>query len=150
MDFECDPLAYDAEVLAHVNEYQRPEIRQHYARLAAITMEECEGILAGLHTKGVVTCRTKDPDSLEIKLKGMAKDMESRDWVSKHKEITKHSEMGDLAGVRIGLYLPGDVIAVGKEIQKRFVQRHLFGMVTGGRNAAQHRNLDIDCHGNGS
>jgi ppGpp synthetase/RelA/SpoT-type nucleotidyltranferase len=143
------PISCDAEVLALVGAYRQPEMRQRYEELAAITTRECEGMLNSLHIKGVVTCRTKDPDSLEKKLKGMAKEPEFREWVWKNKDITQHDEMGDLAGVRIGLYLPGDVIKVGKEIQKRFEQKHLFGTVTGGRSASQGRNLDINNHEHG-
>ena len=57
--------------------------------------------------------------------------------------------MGDLAGVRIGLYLPADILKVTKEIEKCFQIEHLFGTVTGGRNIAQGRNLDIEKHTSG-
>lgn len=50
--------------------------------------------------------------------------------------------MGDLAGVRIGLYLSNDIARVAKEIEEHFIVKHLFGTVTGGRAASQERNLD--------
>jgi ppGpp synthetase/RelA/SpoT-type nucleotidyltranferase len=145
------PPSCDAKVDALISDYRRPEMQQRYYNLARITMKECEGMLSSLHIKGVVTCRTKDPGSLKEKLLGMAEEPEFCDWVLVNKDtcITQYKEMGDLAGVRIGLYLPGDVIKVGKEIQERFVQKHLFGTVTGGRSASQSRNLDIDNHDNG-
>jgi ppGpp synthetase/RelA/SpoT-type nucleotidyltranferase len=149
MSFADNAPSCDTDVISFVGKYKQPEIQQRYERLASITMRECEGILRSLRIKGVVTCRTKTPESLEKKLKSMSMEVEFRDWVAKHRDIAKHNEMGDLAGVRIGLYLPGDVITIGKEIQNRFEQKHLFGTVTGGRNVTQNRNLDIDCHGNG-
>ncbi|KAI0868093.1 hypothetical protein GGS24DRAFT_483359 [Hypoxylon argillaceum] len=57
--------------------------------------------------------------------------------------------MGDLAGVRIGLYFPDDVPKVAKEIEEHFDIKHVFGTVTGGRYTATERNIDIDKHVNG-
>ncbi|KAH8734096.1 hypothetical protein BGZ61DRAFT_529299 [Ilyonectria robusta] len=102
-----------------------------------------------MSTKGVVQYRAKKYDSLEKKLKDMTKDPSFRDWVTKEKDIYKHDEMGDLAGVRIGLYLPRDVVKVAKEIKKRFDMKRLFGTVTGGRGATEGRKLDLQKHGNG-
>ena len=69
-----------------------------------------------------------------------------RTWVSEGKDIYKHPEMGDLAGVRIGLYFPNDIVKVVEEIGEHFDIRHLFGTVTGGRDIAKGRNLDIYKH----
>ena len=57
--------------------------------------------------------------------------------------------MGDLAGVRIGLFFPGDVPKVAQEIDKRFDIKHLFGTVTGGRHVTEGRNLDVKKHADG-
>lgn len=46
------------------------------------------------------------------------------DWISSGKAIHKHAEMGDLAGLRIGLYFPNDIAKVVKKIQKRFLETH--------------------------
>ena len=69
-----------------------------------------------------------------------------RDWICKGKNIYKHPEMGDLAGVRIGLYFPDDVRKVALEIEKYFRKKHRYGTVKGGRNATQGRNLDPQGH----
>jgi ppGpp synthetase/RelA/SpoT-type nucleotidyltranferase len=66
--------------------------------------------------------------------------------VSNLEDIYKHAEMGDLAGVRIGLYFPDDVVRVIKEIKERFETEWLFGTVTGGRDTTKRRNVDIDKH----
>jgi hypothetical protein len=57
--------------------------------------------------------------------------------------------MGDLTRVHIGLYFPDDIIKVAEEISRRFNIIHLFGIVIGGREATQVRNLDIQKHTNG-
>ncbi|KAJ3568227.1 hypothetical protein NPX13_g6496 [Xylaria arbuscula] len=70
-------------------------------------------------------------------------------WVGWGASVFEHPEMGDLAGVRIGLYLPDHIPTVAKEIDKRFHRRWLFGTVTGGRNITVDRNLDVQKHLNG-
>lgn len=72
-----------------------------------------------------------------------------KDWVSKGKEIYQHPEMGDLAGVRIGLYFPGDIPKVAQKIEEHFDRKWLFGTVTGGRDTTQGRNVHIQKHQNG-
>ncbi|KAI0141649.1 hypothetical protein GGR57DRAFT_509120 [Xylariaceae sp. FL1272] len=72
-----------------------------------------------------------------------------RAWVGWGASVYEHPEMGDLAGVRIGLYLPDHIPTVVKEIDKRFHRRWLFGTVTGGRNITVDRNLDVQKHLNG-
>lgn len=130
--------------------YKKHETQQRFENLASLTMKKCENILNKIHVKGVVQSRIKRYQSLEKKLNDMEKDREFQEWCSKKENIiTKHSEMGDLAGVRIGLYLPNDVVKVSKEIEKHFDVKHLFGTVTGGREVAQGRNLDVQAHTNG-
>ena len=69
-----------------------------------------------------------------------------RDWVLEDRNIYEHPEMGDLAGVRIGLYFPDDVVKVVEEIRKCFNVQHYFGTVSGGRDVTKGRNLDISKH----
>ncbi|KAF2265403.1 hypothetical protein CC78DRAFT_579379 [Lojkania enalia] len=69
-----------------------------------------------------------------------------RDWVSEGHDIYKHPEMGDLAGVRIGLYFPDEIVEAVNEIKKRFDVEYFFGMVMGGRNVTKGKNLDICKH----
>ncbi|KAM5366825.1 hypothetical protein ACJZ2D_010365 [Fusarium nematophilum] len=144
-----NPSPCDQEVSGFLTKYKRPETRRQFEKLATLTRKECEELLESMSIKGVVQCRTKEHDSLEKKLKDLAKDSRFRDWVSRGKDICTHHEMGDLAGVRIGLYLPDDVLKTAKEIQKRFDVKHLFGTVTGGRHATQGRNLDLQKHTSG-
>ncbi|GAW14006.1 hypothetical protein ANO14919_033980 [Xylariales sp. No.14919] len=72
-----------------------------------------------------------------------------RAWVAWGGSVYEHPEMGDLAGVRIGLYLPDDIPTVAKKIDKHFNRKWLFGTVTGGRNIIMDRNLDVQKHLNG-
>lgn len=141
---------YDREVEEFLAKYMLPETQQQFKELAAHTKEKCEEILNEIPVKGVVQCRTKGYESLRKKLEDMAQDSQFRDWVSNGKDnIYKHQEMGDLAGIRIGLYLPDDVVKVVKQIENCFNIEHCFGTVTGGRDATQGRNLDIQKHTNG-
>ncbi|KAJ8106125.1 hypothetical protein ONZ43_g7169 [Nemania bipapillata] len=72
-----------------------------------------------------------------------------RAWVAWGSNIYEHPEMGDLAGIRIGLYLPDDIPKVAEEIDKHFNRKWLFGTVTGGRDIIMDRNLDAQDHLNG-
>ncbi|CAF9928677.1 MAG: hypothetical protein HETSPECPRED_006894 [Heterodermia speciosa] len=69
-----------------------------------------------------------------------------RDWIYKRENIYKHPEMGDLAGIRIGLYFPDDIEKVAVEIEKYFRRKHRWGSVRDGREATQGRNLDHKGH----
>jgi ppGpp synthetase/RelA/SpoT-type nucleotidyltranferase len=98
-----------------------------------------------------------DPEEYELgkkKLIELRKDPNEapnfRNWVFKNKKkICDYPEIGDLAGVRIGLYFPDNVPRVVKEIKERFETEWLFGMVTGGRDATKRRNMDINKYLNG-
>ncbi len=58
--------------------------------------------------------------------------------------------MGDLAGVRIGLFFPGDVLKVAKAINKSFKVSHTFGTVIDTKRSAVHGgNEVIEKHGDG-
>lgn len=139
----------DRDVAALLADYQLQNTRGRYEALAERTKKECEELLRHYSIKGVVQDRVKDYKSLETKLKGMQHDPDFIAWVLKEKDIYKHHEMGDLAGVRIGVYLPEDVVKVAKMIENNFTIVHLFGTVAGGRDTTQDRNLDLQKHGHG-
>ena len=155
------------------------ETKKLYEKLVKLTRKECEKLLENIYgkdnkkgIKGVVQGRTKKYESLKEKLDGL-KDLEEdpkeyrkkkltelendhnkapnfRDWVSDDEnDIYEHPEMGDLAGVRIGLYFPDDVLRVAQKIEEHFDRKWLFGTVTGGRNAIKGRNMDIEKHMDG-
>ncbi|KAF1948811.1 hypothetical protein CC80DRAFT_540745 [Byssothecium circinans] len=66
------------------------------------------------------------------------------------RDIYEHPDMGDLAGVRIGLFFPGDVAKVAKEINRIFNVSYTFGTVADtSRAAVDGINRDIQRHGNG-
>jgi ppGpp synthetase/RelA/SpoT-type nucleotidyltranferase len=79
-------------------------------------------------------------------MKFLAQNSNFRDWVSAKDHISKYIEMGDLAGVRIGLYFPDDIPKVAEEIEKHFDKKWLFGTVTGEREATKGRKQDIQDH----
>ncbi|CAO2657829.1 Nn.00g070890.m01.CDS01 [Neocucurbitaria sp. VM-36] len=149
MSPRSDPNPYDMEILEFLTTYKRLEIRQQYEQLMTLTRKACENLLKDMDIKGVVQGRTKEYASLGKKLKDMKEEHDFRVWLSEGKDISKYHEMGDLAGVRIGLYLPNDILKVAEEIEKRFNRIHLFGTVTGGRDTTRGRNLDIQQHMNG-
>jgi ppGpp synthetase/RelA/SpoT-type nucleotidyltranferase len=77
------------------------------------------------------------------KIGRMQRDKQERD-------IYEHPDMGDLAGVRIGLFLPGDIAKVAQKIEETFDVSHIFGTVTDpSRTAVDGRNQDIKSHGVG-
>jgi len=62
----------------------------------------------------------------------------------KEKEIYNHNDMGDLAGVRVGVFFPGDIKRVHDAIKQNFEEIHPFGTVTDdSRSASTRRNKDI-------
>jgi ppGpp synthetase/RelA/SpoT-type nucleotidyltranferase len=86
----------------------------------------------------------------------------SKDDINKHGEenssecdkrgqgIYDHPDLGDLAGVRIGLFFPGDVAKVAEKINEIFNVSHTFGTVTDTtRSVVDGRNRDIQIHGEG-
>lgn len=139
---------HEEAVKRFLNHYKQKETQEKFEKLAAHTRKACEKILEEGRIKGVVNSRTKRLQSLEKKLKDMDRHAKFRE-VSNEEDIWNHSDMGDLAGVRIGLYLPDDVVKIAKKIEERFDKRYLFGTVTGERNTAKGRNRDIEQHGNG-
>ena len=163
---------YDQKVSAIIRKYKNPTTQQQFEWLVALTRVSCEKLLKHISIKGVVQGRTKALDFLERKLelpnKGSDNDDNDeadnsdeadtdvynndgevpsvRKWVSKGGSIYKYPEIGDLAGIRIGLYFPDDFKKVALEIEKHFKEKHRWGTVKGGRNATRGRNLDPQGH----
>ncbi|KAL8387845.1 hypothetical protein RB595_009633 [Gaeumannomyces hyphopodioides] len=68
----------------------------------------------------------------------------------KGRSIYEHPDMGDLAGVRIGLFFPGDIPKVAQKINETFSVSYTFGTVTDTtRSAVDGRNRDIQQQGSG-
>ncbi|KAF2011897.1 hypothetical protein BU24DRAFT_495008 [Aaosphaeria arxii CBS 175.79] len=66
------------------------------------------------------------------------------------RSIYEHPDLGDLAGIRIGLFFPGDVVKFAEAINEIFNVSHNFGTVIDTtRSAVESRNRDIQIHGNG-
>jgi hypothetical protein len=72
--------------------------------------------------------RTKKPDSLEKKLSDPAQNSGFVGWAG---NISKHPDMWDLAGVRIGLFFPDDIPDVTKVIEAHFEKVYNHGTVGG-------------------
>lgn len=133
---------------AFVTEYNGQ--RGLYGALARRTRDRCEELLHDISIKGLVSYRVKGACSLKKKLDGMIdEDTEFLSWVVSGKPIQKHNEMGDLVGVRIGLYLPADIATVDEIIRENFNVVHIFGTVPGGRRVTTERNLDVQQHNRG-
>ncbi|KAF5537747.1 ankyrin repeat-containing protein [Fusarium mexicanum] len=132
-----------------LDRYKHKETQEHYKTLAKFTAEECEQLLDRNSIKGVVQRRAKGYSSLEKKLEEMKKDRNFRRSAYKENSIYEHPDMGDLAGVRVGLYLPGDVLKIADKISTHFHIVHCFGTVTGGRSTGNSENQDLQKHGNG-
>jgi ppGpp synthetase/RelA/SpoT-type nucleotidyltranferase len=132
--------------------YAEHKTQQQFEELVAHTRRHCELLLKGMGVKGAVHCRTKNSDSLGRKLRDLKNDSSLkpsfRDWVLEGNDIYEHPDMGDLVGVRIGLYFPTDVAKVEERIKDNFEQIHSFGTVTGGRLATS-RGTDVYQYGRG-
>lgn len=139
----------DQQVSSFLAQYEQLETQARFEKLTKLTREECETMLENMGIKCVVQDRAKRLGSLEKKLRDMALAEDFETWLFENKDLYRHLEMGDLAGVRTGLFLPDHIGLVAIEIQKHFVVKHLFGTVTGGREASQNRNLDATKHGDG-
>jgi len=75
---------------------------------------------------------------------------QSETRASEEKHVHQHADMGDLAGVRVGLFFPGDVERVRKALLQNFEEKHSFGSVTGTtRYSHTGRNRDISRHAEG-
>ena len=132
-----------------LNDFAKPKSQRLYQELVKLTIEACEGLLKdprGKAIKAIVTGRVKKYDSLKKKLQ----DLTETTKFSSEQHLHEHPDMGDLAGVRIGLYFPDDVGEVAMRIQDYFDEVHRFGLVTDtGRLPVQGRNLDVSKMGLG-
>ncbi|KAF4995416.1 hypothetical protein FGRMN_5200 [Fusarium graminum] len=140
--------SYNRKVSACLTSYQKPSTQEEYRKIAEDMRNLCEELLKKNGIRGVVTCRVKAYDSLSKKLSDMASDTSFRDWVSSN-DILNHHEMGDLAGVRIGLYLPQDVIRMAKECKRHFKLVHCFGSVPSGRDTPRRGRMNLEAHNKG-
>ncbi|KAK4459801.1 ankyrin repeat-containing domain protein [Cladorrhinum samala] len=149
------------KVKQFLDEYKKPQTQKLFQDLADATKHKCEEILASLNIKGVVQSRSKKYDSLTTKLTGMARDPEFVSWSAgassipgtdprRGRSVYEHPDMGDLSGVRIGLFFPDDIAIVGKKINQIFDISHTFGTVIDtSRSAAAGRNFDVQKHEQG-
>ncbi|KAI0533673.1 hypothetical protein GGR58DRAFT_506098 [Xylaria digitata] len=159
MSSKEDSGHYDQKVFEFVDSYKKRQ--KHYEQLMRLAREQCEQLLERASIKAIVQGRTKRIHSLEKKLEDLKKEIQivsSNDpneapnfhnWVAEGKEIYEHPDMGDLVGIRIGLYFPDDIPKVAKMIEEHFDTKWLFGTVRGGRHATQGRNVDNQQHVNG-
>jgi ankyrin repeat protein/ppGpp synthetase/RelA/SpoT-type nucleotidyltranferase len=156
-----DSSLCDRKVEEFLTKYD-DKTRNAFKDLAEATGRRCQDLLKDMKIKGVVQSRAKAYDSLEKKLNDMAKEPEFISWVSPRKDIGvnehnkrlgdiyEHPDMGDLAGVRIGLFFPGDILKVAQKINEIFNVSHTFGTITDTtRSAVTSRNRDIQKHGDG-
>lgn len=66
------------------------------------------------------------------------------------RNIYDHPDLGDLAGVRVGLFFPGDALKVAEAINEAFEVTHTFGTVIDTtRSACEGTNKVIQIHGKG-
>ncbi|KAI1162160.1 hypothetical protein F5B18DRAFT_408817 [Nemania serpens] len=156
-----------------LSHYELAETQNLYRDVMKFTREECKKLLRNVENqkiKGVVHGRIKQYKSLKNKLnvaqnkfdsvvyqhswklekrelkKNSKKIANFGHWIASERKIFIHPEMGDLAGVRIGLYFPGDILKVTAAIEEHFKTICLFGTVTGGRDPITDRNSDPKKH----
>ena len=158
---------------AFLDSYEEPNTKELFKHLADAIKEVCEALLknmepdkgaSGKGIKGIVQCRSKNYESLKTKLDDLTNTPNFVNWVAgvghtgdksgepekREQAIYEHPDMGDLAGVRIGLFFPDDVTTVAEEINKIFKVSYTFGTVTDtARSAANDKNQDIHRHGEG-
>ncbi|CZR59899.1 uncharacterized protein PAC_09793 [Phialocephala subalpina] len=149
---KVDSELYDNKTSSFVSSYVEQRTQGQFEELLAHARNHCELLLKSIDVKGAVHGRIKDPESLRKKLKDLKNDsslkLNFRDWVVKGNDIYEHPDMGDLAGVRIGLYFPTDVAKVEKKMKESFKQIHSFGTVTEGRLPTS-RETDVRQYGRG-
>lgn len=144
-----------------VAEYTKKETTQLFEALAQDARKKCEDLLKKENIKGVVTCRCKSPKSLEDKMNDEGERDKFIDFLGLTqgpvqaedklvRRLYEHADMSDLAGVRIGVFLPGDVYKVAEILSRAFTVVHNFGTVRDlSRIPSIERNDSIERHGNG-
>jgi ppGpp synthetase/RelA/SpoT-type nucleotidyltranferase len=175
-----DSSLCNQKVKAFLEEYKKDETQSQFKGLAEAIGQKCEELLKSMKINGVVQSRSKGYDSLETKLNDITKTSEFIKWVAgidngskvdvglhlsdiflkfakeidkkkmETKGVYEHPDIGDLAGVRVGLFFPGDVPKVAQAINEIFNVSYTFGTVTDTtRSAVDGRNGDIQRHGDG-
>lgn len=143
-------ISIDDKVTAFLKDYKTETTQLRVASRVNYAITYCEALLSELNIKCIVNGRAKKYESLEKKTRDLVReDKEFQDWIKAKKEIQEFPEMGDLAGVRIGVYFPDDIISVVEALNRTLKDSHSFGSVTGGRKASAARNLDVHKHGDG-
>lgn len=100
-------------VKVFVEEYK--EQHEFYQRLAQICAMKCKEHLHNNGIRCIVTSRAKSPESLEEKINYRMQEKNYRTVEDIRQDI------GDLAGVRIALYFPGDILEVEKILRAKFI-----------------------------
>ncbi|OAA82382.1 RelA/SpoT [Akanthomyces lecanii RCEF 1005] len=137
--------SYDKQASDIITNYKTSQAKRLFNIMADDVKKCCEELLVqekGVNgetrcaIKGVVTSRLKGDEPLETKLTSADGKQFFLGWFEKAVEMGKNQarlldspNMGDLAAVRIGLYLPGDVIKVARRLKQDFDVKHPFGTV---------------------
>ncbi|KAJ2971596.1 hypothetical protein NQ176_g7615 [Zarea fungicola] len=139
--------SYDTQVDDILAEYEKSDAKRLFQIMVKEVKKKCKTMLDGHRgdeegskgreaIKGIVTGRPKGYESLKTKLKSDDNRKDFLEWFGKvdkngkkQERLLEHQDMGDLAGVRIGLYLPGDVERVLQRMGKEFRNNHVFGTV---------------------
>lgn len=144
-----------------IEEYSKGETARLFKALVHEARQRFEALLENNNIKAIVTCRCKKPESLEKKMHDgderrnfteFLGAFESHDLADKDlvRKLYEHADMSDLAGVRIGVYLPGDISRVGEIIDGAFKVLHTFGTVRDtSRIPCLQRNEKIERHREG-
>lgn len=86
----------------------------HYTHLASTTEQKCRNVLEQHHIPAIITSRAKNPSRLREKL-------EKRNPVEQYQtESDIRSNIPDLSGVRIAVYLPGHIQKVATKLGNAF------------------------------
>lgn len=86
----------------------------HYTRLASQAEQKCRRVLREHHIPAIITSRAKSPSRLKEKL-------EKRNPVEQYQtESDIRSNIPDLSGVRVAVYLPGNLQRVANILEKAF------------------------------
>jgi ppGpp synthetase/RelA/SpoT-type nucleotidyltranferase len=96
---------------------QYEERRCHYTLRATRAEQTCRGILANNHIPAIVSSRAKCP----IRLRQKLEERDAELHYSTEAEI--YSNIFDLSGVRIAVYLPSHVQKVSRLLQDAFIPR---------------------------
>ncbi len=102
-----------AMIKTFVEEYKKQY--EYYQKLAQVCAAKCKEHLHNNGIRCIVTYRAKSSESLEQKIKYRMRENDYQCIEDIRKDI------GDLAGVRIALYFPGDIQEVEKILRSKFL-----------------------------